>query len=54
MEVDSTDRMTRRDEGGLRGWTWADDGLGFGLFGAASGAFLHSTADLVRAQYRRT
>lgn len=51
---DKTDRMTRRDEDGVRGWTWADDGLGFGVFGAAPGDFLHSTADMVRAQYQRT
>lgn len=54
MEVDGTDRMTQRNEGGLPGWTWADNGLGFGLFGAAPGDFLHSTANMVRAQYRRT
>lgn len=51
---DVTDRMTRRDEGGVRGWTWADDGLGFGVFGTAPGDFLHHTADMVRAQYQRT
>lgn len=50
---DATDRMTRRDEDGVRGWTWADDGLGFGVFGTAPGEFLHSTADMVRKQYRR-
>ncbi|HVI99301.1 MAG TPA: anti-sigma factor [Sphingomonas sp.] len=51
---DATDRMTRRDEDGLRGWTWADDGLGFGVFGAASDDFLHSAADMVRARYRQS
>jgi anti-sigma factor RsiW len=52
MEIDKTDRMTPREEQGVRGWTWADDGLGFGVFGAAPGAYLHNTADIVRAQYR--
>lgn len=52
MEVDGTDRMTRREQGDVRGWTWADNGLGFGVFGAAPEDFLHSAADQVRAQYR--
>jgi len=51
---DKTGRMTRREEDGVRGWTWADDGLGFGIFGDAPGDFLHSTANMVRAQYRRS
>lgn len=51
---DATDRMTRRDEDGVRGWTWADDGLGFGVFGAAPGDFLHNTADMVRTQYQHS
>lgn len=50
----ATDRMTRRAEDGVRGWTWADDGLGFGVFGTAPEDILHSTADMVRAQYQRT
>lgn len=51
--VDETDRMTRREEQGVRGWTWADDGLGFGIFGTAPVDVLHDTANSVRAQYRR-
>lgn len=52
MQVEGTDRMTRREEGGVRGWTWADDGLGFGVFGTSSGDHLHHAADMVRAQFR--
>lgn len=52
MEVDGTHRMTPREENGLRGWTWSDAGLGFGVFGVAPEDRLHATADLVRAQYR--
>jgi anti-sigma factor RsiW len=51
MEVDGTDHMIRREQDGVRGWTWADKGLGFAVFGTAPGEFLHNTADLVRAQY---
>lgn len=53
MEVEKTDRMTSRGEKGVRGWTWADDGLGFGLFGSAPDAYLHDAANLVRAQFRQ-
>ncbi|USI72570.1 anti-sigma factor family protein [Sphingomonas morindae] len=53
MEVDRNDRMTARAQSGLSGWTWADDGLGFGLFGAAPSGTLHAAATLVRAQFRR-
>lgn len=52
MKVDGTDRMREREADGVRGWTWAYDGLGFGVFGAAPGEFLHRAADLVRAQYQ--
>jgi anti-sigma factor RsiW len=54
MEVDGSSRMTHREHDGVNGWTWADRGLGFGVFGAAPDDRLHGTADLVRAQYRRT
>lgn len=53
MEVEKTDRMTSRGEKGVRGWTWADEGLGFGVFGSAPEAYLHDTANLVRAQFRK-
>lgn len=53
MRVEGNDRMTRRDEGAVRGWTWADDGLGFGVFGEMSDQRLHGTADMARAQFRR-
>lgn len=53
MRVQGTDRMTWREEGAVRGWTWADDGLGFGVFGEMPADRLHSTADMARAQFRR-
>ncbi|MES2058027.1 MAG: anti-sigma factor [Pseudomonadota bacterium] len=54
MQTEGTDRMKRRDAGNVRGWTWADNGLGFGVFGTFSGDRLHNTADMVRAQFRVT
>lgn len=54
MKVDGTDRMTRRDEYGINGWTWADRGLGFGVFGTAPDDRLHGTANMVRAQYEES
>lgn len=54
MTVDGTDRMREREADGVRGWTWAHDGLGFGVFGAAPQEFLHRAADLVRTQSGRT
>jgi len=54
MKADGTDRMRQREAAGVRGWTWAHDGLGFGVFGAAPQEFLHRAADLVRAQNGRT
>lgn len=54
MEIEGNDRMKSREEGGVRGWTWADDGLGFAVFGTAPGDRLHDTADMVRAQFRVT
>lgn len=54
MEVDRTDRMKRREQSGVEGWTWADDGLGFGVFGGSSGDTLHGAATLVRSQFDRT
>lgn len=54
MEVDGTARMTARASDEVNGWTWADEGLGFGLFGSAAHDGLHRTADLVRAQMSRT
>ncbi|MFA5963242.1 MAG: anti-sigma factor [Sphingomonas sp.] len=54
MDVDGTDRMTARREGGIAGWTWADEGLGFGIFGTAPSVDLHAAADMVRSQFQRT
>lgn len=53
MRVEGTDRMTSREEEGVHGWTWADDGLGFGVFGVSSGDRLHDAANMVRAQFRK-
>lgn len=50
MEVERTDHMQARASGAVRGWTWADDGLGFGVFGDGASDMLHGTADMVRAQ----
>lgn len=54
MEVGGTDHMTARREGGVAGWTWADEGLGFGVFGTAPSVDLHAAADMVRSQFQRT
>jgi anti-sigma factor RsiW len=54
MEVEGTDRMTARREGGVSGWTWADEGLGFGVFGSAPPEYLHDAANRVRSQFQRT
>ncbi|KQM18204.1 anti-sigma factor family protein [Novosphingobium sp. Leaf2] len=54
MEVDGSDHMKPRLEDGVAGWTWAEKGLGFGVFGTAPGTDLHSTADLVRSQFLQT
>lgn len=54
MEVDGTDHMKPRLEDGVAGWTWADKGLGFGVFGAASGIDLRSAAALVRSKFLQT
>jgi anti-sigma factor RsiW len=54
MEVDRNARMTRREQGQVRGWTWSDDGLGFGVFGGRASETLHGAADAVRSQFDRT
>lgn len=53
MNVERTDRMQPRREDGVKGWTWADDGLGLGVFGTAPDADLHGAADIVRSQLVR-
>jgi len=53
MEVEGTDRMKPRREGSVAGWTWADDGLGFGVFGTAPDSDLHGAANMVRSQLTR-
>lgn len=51
MRVEGNDRMIKRDIGPVRGWTWAQDGLGFGMFGEMPDEQLHRTADMARAQF---
>lgn len=54
MRVQGNDRMTKRNVGLVRGWTWANDGLGFGMFGEIADDQLHRTADMARAQFTST
>ncbi|SDA24657.1 anti-sigma factor [Sphingomonas sp. NFR15] len=56
MQVDRTDKMVPRKEGGVRGWTWADNGMGFGIFSGNGdgGDTLHNVADMIRTQFERT
>lgn len=54
MEVDRNDRMTAREQAGVGGWTWADDGLGFGVFGSRGSTALEHVATMTRAQFDRT
>lgn len=54
MEVEGTDRLKPREESGVTGWTWADEGLGFGIFGNGPSEHLRDAAGIVRAQYRRS
>jgi anti-sigma factor RsiW len=54
MKVDGNDRMTKRQEGAVAGWTWADEGLGFGVFGDLPSDSLHGAANIVRSQFQRT
>lgn len=53
MKVERTDRMQARREDGLVGWTWADNGMGFGVFGTAPDADMHGAANIVRSQLTR-
>lgn len=52
MEVERNDRMQPRREGPIAGWTWADAGLGFGVFGTAPETDLHGAANMVRSQLK--
>nr|WP_315383187.1 anti-sigma factor [uncultured Sphingomonas sp.] len=53
MAVEGTDRMQARRAEGVTGWTWANAGLGFGVFGTAPESDLHGAADIVRSQLAR-
>jgi anti-sigma factor RsiW len=52
MQVERTDHMQLRRDGAIGGWTWADDGLGFGVFGTAPVDRLHGAANIVRSQLK--
>jgi len=51
MKIDKNDRMVRRQGEGVHGWTWADNGLGFGIFGLEQAETLHRAADMTRRHY---
>jgi anti-sigma factor RsiW len=53
MVAERTDRMQARRSDGIAGWTWANAGLGFGVFGTAPEADLHGAANIVRSQLAR-
>lgn len=53
MAIGKRARMSEQADGGLGGVSWADDGMGYSLVGAASPRALHPLADQVRDQVRR-
>lgn len=54
MAVEQTARMREHSYGAVGGVSWAEDGLGYGLVGAASPRELHPLADQIRSQIRRS
>jgi anti-sigma factor RsiW len=52
MIVDQNRPMAEHMDGSLGGWTWATDGMGFSLVGAAKAEDLHPLADEVRSQLK--
>jgi anti-sigma factor RsiW len=53
MTVDQNKPMVPHTGGGVNGFAWADDGLGYSLVGPAAHDVLHSIADSVRDQVKR-
>jgi anti-sigma factor RsiW len=50
MRIDRTAKMAEHAFGDVRGYSWADQGLGYSLVGAASASALHPLADTIRRQ----
>jgi len=54
MAIDQNAPMARHTESGIEGYTWADDGMGYGLVGGPeSAAQLHPVANEARRQLRQ-
>lgn len=51
MKIDRTAKMAEHEFGDVRGYSWADQGLGYSLVGAASASALHPVADALRRQF---
>lgn len=52
MSVERNTPEMRRNEGRFGGYSWADDGLGYGVVGNTAAGDLHPLADEVRKQVR--
>ncbi len=50
MAIDTDTRMSEHTFGDLRGFSWAHNGMGFSLIGAAPADTLHPVADEIRRQ----
>ncbi|MBB4010562.1 anti-sigma factor family protein [Allorhizobium taibaishanense] len=50
MQVDQDKPMVANSDASVRGWSWANNGMGFSLVGSLPAADLHSIADLAKAQ----
>jgi len=54
MAVEQTAKMREHSYGAVGGVSWAENGLGYGLVGAASPGELHPLADQIRSQIRQS
>ncbi len=52
MSIERDTPQMRRNDGRFGGYSWADDGLGYGVVGNATAGDLHPLADEVRKQTR--
>ena len=52
MSIERDTPQMRRNDGHFGGYSWADDGLGYGVVGNAAAGDLHPLADEVRQQTR--
>ncbi|WP_313606538.1 anti-sigma factor family protein [Rhizobium sp.] len=50
MQVDQDRAMVASEQGGIHGWSWAKDGLGYSLVGMVGSEELHPIADDIRSQ----